>query len=224
MAEMDELEAARKILSVNEKHARDNGRLLAEHGVFCLNLVSSPGSGKTTVLTRTIEQTRGCFRAGVIEGDIATDIDAERIRATAVPVVQINTHGACHLSAAQVGEALEKLPLAELDAVFIENVGNLVCPAAFELGEAAKVAILSVAEGHDKVAKYPAVFARAKVLLINKIDLLGPAVDFDVGFVRRSASRLNRSIRTFAVSAKTGEGVDRWCRWIEERVKESKAG
>jgi hydrogenase nickel incorporation protein HypB len=221
---MDELETARKILNANEKHARANGRLLAENGVFCLNLISSPGSGKTTTLVRTIEQAGGSVRMGVIEGDIATDIDAERIRAAGVPVVQINTHGACHLSAAQVKEALGKLALEELDVVFIENVGNLVCPAAFELGESAKVAILSVAEGQDKVVKYPAVFARAKALLINKIDLLGCGVDFDIDFARRSASRLNRSIETFAVSAKTGEGIDRWCRWVEERAKGASAG
>ncbi len=170
---MYKVEIGKKILSANEEHAAKNSRLLGEQGKLCLNMISSPGSGKTTILVRTINELKDKIKIGVIEGDIQTDIDAKRIRATGTPAVQINTGGACHLSAAQVSSGLEKLPLANLDLIFIENVGNLICPSAFELGETAKVAVLSVPEGDDKPAKYPAIFAKSKVLLINKIDLLG---------------------------------------------------
>ncbi|GAF68795.1 unnamed protein product, partial [marine sediment metagenome] len=162
----------RKILSANEEYALKNSQLFAEQRKLCLNMISSPGSGKTTILARTITELKDRIKVGVIEGDIQTDLDAKRIRATKAPAVQINTNGACHLSAVQVSGALEKLPVSDLDLIFIENVGNLVCPSAFELGENAKIVVLSVPEGDDKPAKYPAIFAKSKVLLINKIDLL----------------------------------------------------
>ena len=214
------VDVGRKILNANEEYALKNSRFFAKHKKLCLNMISSPGSGKTTILTKTITELRGKIKIGVIEGDIQTDLDAQRIRATNAPAVQIETEGACHLSAAQVGAALEKLPVEKLDLIFIENVGNLVCPAAFELGETGKVAVLSVAEGDDKPAKYPAIFAKAKAMLINKIDLLKVPglVDFDIEKAKADARRLNRDIKIFPVSAKTGEGFDDWCRWLVESV------
>jgi hydrogenase nickel incorporation protein HypB len=164
---MRKVNVGKKILSANEEYAFKNARILAEHEILCLNMISSPGSGKTTILTKTINELKGKIKIGVVEGDIETDIDAKKIRATKAPVIQINTGGACHLSAAQINKALKKLPMDDLDLVFIENVGNLVCPSAFELGEAGKIVVLSVAEGDDKPAKYPAIFAKSKVLLIN---------------------------------------------------------
>ena len=212
---MEKIDVGKKILGANEKYAFENIMFLSERKKLCLNMISSPGSGKTTILVRTINELKDKTRIGVIEGDIQTDIDAERIRATGAPVVQINTDGACHLSAAQISEALKKLPVEDLDLIIIENFGNLVCPSAFELGESAKVAVLSVAEGDDKPAKYPAIFAKSKVLLINKIDLLaGGHVDFDVERAKADARRLNKAIEIFLVSAKTGEGMSDWYDWL----------
>ena len=207
-----------KILSANEKYALENKQIFAEGKKLCLNMISSPGSGKTSILTRTITDLRGRLTIGVIEGDVQTDLDAERIRATQAPAIQIETNGSCHLSAAQVNNALYKLPVSELDLVIIENVGNLVCPSAFELGENAKVAVLSVAEGDDKPIKYPSIFSKSKVMLINKIDLLH-AVDFDIERAKNDALKLNKDIKIFAVSAKSGEGMDNWYDWLCESVK-----
>jgi hydrogenase nickel incorporation protein HypB len=161
------------------------------------------------------------IKIGVIEGDIQTEIDAERIRATKAPAVQINTNGACHLSAAQVNSALENLPISDLDLIFIENVGNLVCPSAFELGETAKIAVLSVAEGDDKPAKYPSIFAKSKAMLINKIDLLkaGVQIDFDIERAKADARKLNQDIKIFPISAKTGEGLTDWYDWLKREIK-----
>ena len=212
---MKKIDVGKKILGENEKYAFENIMFLAEKKKLCLNMISSPGSGKTTILARTINDLKGRIRIGVIEGDIQTDIDAERIRATQAPAVQINTDGACHLSAAQVSVALRDLPVDDLDLIVIENVGNLVCPSAFELGESAKVAVLSVAEGDDKPAKYPAIFAKSKVMLINKIDLLkGGHVDFDLEQAKADARRLNKAIEIFPISAKTGEGMSDWYDWL----------
>ncbi len=218
---MAKVDIGKKILNANETYALRNRELLARHKRPCFNIISSPGSGKTTILVRTISDLADRVRIGVIEGDIQTDIDAERIRATRAPAVQINTEGACHLSAAQVNHALEKLPLERLDIVFIENVGNLVCPSAFELGEDGKVVVLSVAEGDDKPVKYPAIFAKSQVLLVNKIDLLagGAQVDFDLDRVRADARRLNKGIEIFPVSAKTGEGMQNWYDWLAGQVR-----
>jgi hydrogenase nickel incorporation protein HypB len=220
---MEKVDIGKKILSENEKYAFENIMFLAEREKLCLNMISSPGSGKTTILTRTIDELKGKLRIGVIEGDIQTDIDAERIRATEAPVVQINTEGACHLSAAQISAALKKLPVADLDLIFIENVGNLVCPSAFELGESGKIVVLSVAEGDDKPAKYPAIFAKSKVLLINKIDLLdGGQVDFHIERAKADARRLNKAIEILPISAKTGEGMSNWYDWLERSIKNSR--
>jgi len=218
---MYKVKISQKILATNEEYALKNRRLLDEKKKLCLNMISSPGSGKTTILKRTISELKNKIRIGVIEGDIQTDLDAEKIRATGAPAVQINTNGACHLSAAQVSSAIEDLPISNLDLIFIENVGNLVCPSAFELGETAKIVVLSVAEGDDKPAKYPAIFAKSKVLLINKIDLLKTAgqVDFDIERAKADARKLNKGIEIFPISAKTGEGMDNWYEWLTRSVK-----
>jgi hydrogenase nickel incorporation protein HypB len=218
---MEKVDVGKKVLASNEVFALKNGQLLARHGTPCFNLISSPGSGKTTILVRTITDLTGTLRIGVIEGDIQTDIDAQRIKAAQAPAVQINTEGACHLSAAQVNRGLTELPLDSLDVVLVENVGNLVCPSAFELGENGKIVVLSAPEGDDKPAKYPAIFAKSKVLLINKIDLLkGPAqVDFDLDRVGADARRLNKSIEIFPVSAKSGEGMQNWYDWLTHHVR-----
>lgn len=211
----------KKILSANEEYALKNSLSLAEQKKLCLNMISSPGSGKTTILARTISELKGKIKIGVIEGDIQTDFDAQKIRATGAPAIQINTGGACHLSAAQISNALQNLPVGDLDLILIENVGNLVCPSAFELGETAKVVVLSVAEGDDKPAKYPAIFAKSKVLLVNKIDLLraGNLVDFDIERVKADARKLNKGIKIFPISAKTGEGMTYWYDWLLKSVR-----
>ncbi len=219
---MQKVDVGKKILSANERYALKNRQFLAEREKVCLNMISSPGSGKTTILSRTISDLKDKIKIGVIEGDIQTDLDAERIKATGAPAIQINTAGACHLSAAQIDTALRNLPVDDLDLIFIENVGNLVCPSAFELGETAKIVVLSVPEGDDKPAKYPAIFAKSKVLLINKIDLLGAGshVDFDVERARADARRLNKSIEVFPISAKTGKGMHSWYNWLLESAED----
>jgi hydrogenase nickel incorporation protein HypB len=211
-----------KILGDNEAYALENILFLAERKKLCLNMISSPGSGKTTILSRTISELKGKIRIGVIEGDIQTDLDAEKIRKTGAPAIQINTDGACHLSAAQISTALKQLPLDDLDLIFIENVGNLVCPSAFQLGESGKIAVLSVAEGDDKPIKYPAIFARAKVLLINKIDMLQSIgqSDFDIERAKRDVHKLNKTIEIFPISAKTGDGMTEWYDWLLKSIKD----
>src|SRR4030043_404208 len=208
---MKKIDIGKKILTENEKFALENLLFFAKKKKLCLNIISSPGSGKTTILTRTINELKDKIKIGVIEGDIQTDIDAERIRATDAPVVQINTEGSCHLSAAQISDALKQLPVDDLDLILIENVGNLVCPSAFDLGESGKIVVLSVPEGDDKPAKYPAIFARSKVLLINQIDLLdGGQVDFDIERAKADARKLNKAIEIFPISARRGDGMANW--------------
>jgi hydrogenase nickel incorporation protein HypB len=204
----------RDILSKNDAYARDNRRALAAKGVFALNFVSSPGSGKTALLARTIEALKGRLAVSVIEGDQQTSNDAERIRATGAPAIQINTGKGCHLDAHMVGHAIETLDPEPNSTLFIENVGNLVCPAGFDLGEAHKVVVLSVTEGEDKPLKYPDMFVAADLLLLNKSDLL-PHLDFDVGLCLANALRINPHLQTLVVSAKTGEGLAAFVAWIE---------
>ena len=218
---MKKIKIEKKILSENDKCAIENSLFITQQKKICLNMISSPGSGKTTILVRTITELKDKINIGVIEGDVQTDIDAERIRATEAPVVQINTDGACHLSAIQISRAFKDLPVDDLDIILIENVGNLVCPSAFELGEAGKIVVLSVPEGDDKPAKYPAIFAKSKVLLINKIDLLGH-VDFDIERAKADARRLNRTIEIFPISAKTGQGMADWYDWLIKNVEQTK--
>jgi hydrogenase nickel incorporation protein HypB len=204
----------RDILSKNDAYARENRRALAAKGVFALNFVSSPGSGKTALLARTIEALKGRLAVSVIEGDQQTSNDAERIRATGAPAIQINTGKGCHLDAHMVGHAIETLDPEPNSTLFIENVGNLVCPAGFDLGEAHKVVVLSVTEGEDKPLKYPDMFVAADLLLLNKSDLL-PHLDFDVGLCLANALRINPRLQTLVVSAKSGEGLAAFVAWIE---------
>ncbi|MPW22884.1 hydrogenase nickel incorporation protein HypB [Paraburkholderia sp. CNPSo 3157] len=203
----------RDILHENNHHAGANRERLRQRGVFALNLVSSPGSGKTSLLVRTVSALKGTLPVAVIEGDQQTANDAERVRAAGAPAVQINTGKGCHLDAHMVGHALDRLPQNEGGLLLIENVGNLVCPASFDLGEAHKVVVLSVTEGEDKPLKYPDMFAAARLMLLNKTDLL-PHLDFDVNKACGCARRVNPSIKIFCVSARTGEGFEHWLDWI----------
>jgi len=212
----------RDILSKNDGYADANRKRFAEQGIFALNLVSSPGSGKTTLLCRSIEALRERLPIAVVEGDQQTSYDAERIRATGVPALQINTGKGCHLDAHMVGQALHKLTPADDSLLFIENVGNLVCPAAFDLGEAHKVAILSVTEGEDKPLKYPDMFRAATLMLINKIDLL-PYVAFDVERAVAHARRVNPALQVIRVSATSGEGFGEWTAWLENGLAAQRA-
>ena len=201
------------ILAKNNAYAGQNRALFAAKGILALNLVSSPGSGKTTLLCATLTALAGEMPCAVIEGDQQTSNDADRIRATGAPAIQINTGKGCHLDGHMVGHALEHLAPDDGAVVFIENVGNLVCPAAFDLGEAHKVAILSVTEGEDKPLKYPDMFAAADLVLVNKIDLL-PHLDFDVDLAIANARKVNHRLRIIKVSAKSGEGMPAWLDWI----------
>jgi hydrogenase nickel incorporation protein HypB len=207
----------RDILSKNDAFAQANRAWLSYAGVFALNFVSSPGSGKTSLLVRMISELQTRFPIAVIEGDQQTSRDADRIRATGAPAIQINTGKGCHLDAHMVGHALRQLPLATGGLLFIENVGNLVCPAAFDLGEANKVVVLSVTEGEDKPLKYPDMFAAADLMLLNKTDLL-PHLEFDVGACLEAALRVNPQMQILAVSAKTGEGLGALYAWIAARA------
>jgi hydrogenase nickel incorporation protein HypB len=203
----------RDILAKNNDYAAQNRTFFSERGILALNLVSSPGSGKTTLLVRSIIELKQSIPLAVIEGDQQTLNDAERIRATGAPAIQINTGKGCHLDAHMVGQALPKIPLPDNSLLFIENVGNLVCPSAFDLGEAYKVAILSVTEGEDKPLKYPDMFQAARLMLLNKCDLL-PYLNFDVALAEENARRVNPSIEIIRVSATTGEGLADWLAWI----------
>lgn len=211
------VDVRKKILDANEQCAIDNTRFFAANKILCINMISSPGSGKTTILTRTINDLKGKLSIAVVEGDIQTEYDAERIRKTGASAYQINTMGACHLTAEQVTHALNNLPLKDIGLVVIENIGNLVCPSAFELGENAKVVVLSTAEGDDKPAKYPGTFAKAAAVLINKLDLL-PGADFDIERVRNDCRRLNRNVEIFEMSAKIGQGMQPWYDWLLARL------
>jgi hydrogenase nickel incorporation protein HypB len=220
---MRKIKVRKRILIANEEYADKNRSFLKDRKLPCLNVISSPGSGKTTLLAKTIQTLRGKLSIGVIEGDIQTDIDAKRIRKAGAPAHQIVTDGACHLSAAQISQAFHKLPINRLDLLIIENVGNLVCPSTFDLGETDKIAVLSVPEGDDKPAKYPMIFARAAAVLINKIDLLA-ATNFNVRKVKADIAKLNKKTKIFLVSAKTGEGMKQWCDWLQKLAIGKKRG
>jgi len=211
----------RDILSKNDAYARVNRARLARTGTLALNFVSSPGSGKTTLLCRTIAELKHRMPIAVIEGDQQTSNDAERIRATGVKAVQVNTGRGCHLDAHMVLHALDDLPAEPGGLLFIENVGNLVCPSAFDLGEAHKVVVLSVTEGEDKPLKYPDMFAASDLMLLNKSDLL-PHLDFDVAACMAAALRVNPRLQILTVSARTGEGLAALYAWIEARAAEAR--
>jgi hydrogenase nickel incorporation protein HypB len=206
------------ILGKNDSLAARNRAFLADRGIFALNLVSSPGSGKTTLLCKTIEMLAGRFPVAVIEGDQQTSNDADRIRATGAPAVQVNTGKGCHLDAGMVAKACERLNPADDSVLFIENVGNLVCPAAFDLGEAYKVAILSITEGEDKPLKYPDMFAAAGMMILTKMDL-APHLDFDVEACIANARKVNPDIVVLQLSSRGGQGMEDWLAWITEGRK-----
>ena len=208
----------RNILEANDRIAGQNREMFAKSQVYVMNLMSSPGAGKTSLLEETLERVRGSISVGVIEGDIQSSYDAERIARKGVKAVQINTDGACHLDANMIGEAVTEFDLNELDLLVVENVGNLVCPAEFDVGEDMKVMILSIPEGDDKPFKYPLMFQECKALVINKIDLL-PYVDCSVEKIRDATYKLNPKLDIFEVSCRTGEGLDEWCAWLVGKVK-----
>jgi hydrogenase nickel incorporation protein HypB len=208
----------RKVLEKNDAVAAENRARFARHGLFVVNIVSSPGAGKTRLLERTIERLNGRVRLGVIEGDVQTDLDAQRVARYGVPVVQIVTNGGCHLEARLVQDALDQLDLGSLDVLVIENVGNLVCPANYDLGEAMKVVLLSTTEGDDKPLKYPAMFRNASVLVINKVDLL-PYVNCDLAALRGHALEINPALRVFETSCTTSAGIPEWCAWLRAQAR-----
>ena len=204
-----------RILEANDRLAGENREIFDSAGVLVLNLMSAPGAGKTSLLTSTIKALEGKLRIAVIEGDIQGTYDAEQIGALGAQVVQINTGGACHLDASMIREALGDIDLSEADVLIIENVGNLVCPAEFNVGEHMKVMLLSISEGHDKPLKYPLMFEESSALLINKIDL-APYVDADINKIRKDSLSLNSGLEVFEISCKSGQGIGEWTSWLEE--------
>lgn len=209
------------ILSGNDLQAKQNQALFEKQGVLVINLMSSPGSGKTTLLERTIEHLHDQVQIGVIEGDLYTDYDARRIEQKGVRVKQINTAGACHLDAAMIMKVLPEIGLNDLELLFIENVGNLVCPVEFQLGEKLKAVVMSTTEGNDKVLKYPLIFREANVVILNKLDLL-EYTDFDLDEFKADVARINVLAPVFTVSGKSGFGIQSWCEWLLEEVRNKK--
>ena len=214
---MTDVDIRQRVLAANEVAAGELRERWGATGTLALNLISSPGSGKTTLLEATVERLAGRIRIGVIEGDIATELDADRLRRLGVPAYQILTAGSCHLDARQVRVAADRPEFEKLDLMLIENVGNLICPTSYDLGEAFKVVVLSVTEGEDKPFKYPAIFARAEVAVVSKIDLL-PYVPFKMGAVREQIRTLRPDGTLLELSARTGEGMDAWCGLLEARM------
>ncbi|ADK86096.1 hydrogenase accessory protein HypB [Desulfarculus baarsii DSM 2075] len=215
---MSQLEVSRPILEANDQLAQQNRRLFRQAGVKVVNIISSPGAGKTSLLEKTLVKLKDRLRLAVIEGDIQTTEDAQRVAACGVKAVQIETRGACHLDGAMLADALAAFDLNELDLLIVENVGNLVCPVEFDLGEDMKIAVLSVTEGDDKPSKYPQLFSQAGVLIINKIDLL-PFIDCDIQRIRHTCRQLNPDQVVFELSCRSGEGLDAWADWLERWVR-----
>jgi hydrogenase nickel incorporation protein HypB len=206
------------ILGANDEKARANLALTDKHRILMINIMSSPGAGKTSLIMQTINRLKGKVRLAVIEGDIASSIDADKVSEQGIPAIQINTEGACHLDANMIKKALDSLDLDQTDIVLIENVGNLICTAEFALGAHKQVMLLSVPEGHDKPCKYPLMFAEADAILVNKVDVL-PYFDFDMSTFSKAVSGLNPTAAIFPVSAKTGEGLERWFSWLENALE-----
>jgi hydrogenase nickel incorporation protein HypB len=215
----DRIQVVEKILDANEQLALENRRKLDQAGVFALNLMASPGAGKTSLIEATIDRIKQDHRLAVVDGDIATSIDADRAQAAGALAVQINTGGECHLDAVMLQGALEKLPLSEVDILIVENVGNLICPASFPLGTHKNVLIASVPEGDDKPYKYPTMYKGIDALVINKTDLL-PYIDFDMDYFREGVEILNPGLVTFPLSCKTDEGVQVWVDWVLKQISE----
>ena len=210
-------------MSANDRLAEENHALLTAAGVFSLNLMASPGAGKTSLIERTVQSLAGELRLGMINGDLATSLDADRAAAAGATAVQINTGGQCHLDAVMLAEALPRLDLAQLDLLLVENVGNLVCPANFKLGTHQSVLIASVPEGDDKPYKYPGTYRGVDVLVINKLDLL-PYVSFNMDYFRRGVEMLNPGVLTFALSCRTGEGLEAWVTWLKQQATQMRRG
>jgi hydrogenase nickel incorporation protein HypB len=213
---MKKIEVVQNVLEANETIANRNRQLLDEHKVFAINIMSAPGAGKTSIILQTLRRLKDKLNIGVIEGDVASTVDAEKVQNEAKAVVQINTRNmpeSCSLMAVMIESALKDMPLDNLDLILIENLGNLICPAEFTLGEHKRVLIASLPEGDDKPIKYPLIFVDADAVIINKMDLL-PHVDFDIPAFRRSVSGLNPEAEVFQISCKTGEGIEEWCSWI----------
>ncbi len=211
-----EIPVVQGILNANDQIALQNRQLFDEHGICVINIMASPGGGKTSLILRTIDALRDRLRIGVIEGDIASNVDADRVAAKAVPVVQINTGGQCHLDAPMIGRSLTQLPLPDLDLIMIENVGNLICPVGFKLGEDLNVMIASVPEGDDKPYKYPGIFVAVDAVIISKVDLL-PYLRFDVAAFRKLIIGMNPNVSVFEVSCETGQGVQDWAEWVAKQ-------
>lgn len=216
------IEVKKSIMATNASVAIKNRERLVEHGICMVNLMASPGAGKTSTIVKAIEGTRDLLNLAVIEGDIASEIDSLTIESMDIPAIQINTGGSCHLTAAMISSALDHLDLESLDLIVIENVGNLVCPAEFDLGETARIMIASVAEGHDKPYKYPLIFREVDAILINKIDLL-PFCDFDLAQFRQVVKSLNPSASLIELSCKDGYGSDEFCDWLRETASRTRA-
>jgi len=211
------LTVERKVLEKNDIVAAANRELLKSHQIYTINLVSSPGSGKTSIVEKTIGYCRDRIKMAVVEGDIQTDLDAKRVDVLGIPVVQIVTHGACHLEASLVSDSIRQLPLPSVELLIIENVGNLVCPSGYDLGEDEKVVIVSTTEGDDKPLKYPAMFRNASVVIINKIDL-APYLSSSIAELEKNALSINPDLKVFKTSCTTGEGIDAWCQWLEAKI------
>ena len=213
-----EIKVLKNILGANDQIAAKNREMMAKHEVFAVNIMASPGAGKTSVVLQTIRALKNKTRIGVIEGDIASSIDAETVAKEGIPVVQINTGGECHLESFQIQNALNNLPLQDIDLLLIENVGNLVCPAEFSIGEDLKVLIASVPEGDDKPYKYPLMFNTVDAIVLNKIDLL-PYVKFDIDGFTKTVKTINPKVELFKVSCTTGEGIQPWAKWLRARMQ-----
>jgi len=218
---MKKVEVITSILNANDLVAQENQGLLRNHHILGVNLMASPGAGKTSLILQTAKALAGRLRIGVIEGDLASCIDADRVASADIPVIQINTGGECHLDALTVQKAIKALPLPELDILFIENVGNLICPVEFQLGEKIRVVIASVPEGDDKPYKYPGIFTAVDVVILNKMDLT-PYVDFSLDAMRQGVRTLNQRAKMFELSCRSGEGIAAWTEWLESQVHAEK--
>ena len=217
-----QLDIGKPILEKNDRIAQENRARLDAAGVFMVNLMASPGSGKTTLILATVAALAGRMRVGVIEGDIASRVDAEKLSERGIPCVQINTGGICHLESQMISKALDQLDLDQLDLVIVENVGNLVCPTDFQLGEDCRVVVLSVPEGHDKPVKYPAIFQECQAVVLSKVDAMG-VFDFDERAFRASMTELNPSAPIFPVSSTKGDGIKAWTAWLAHEAEEASA-
>lgn len=217
-----EIKVLKGILSANEAIAGRNREQLDKHGILTINIMSSAGAGKTSLVLQTIHQLKSEMKVAVIEGDVASSIDADRVSQQGVPVVQINTDGGCHLEANMIENALNNLSLDGIDLLLIENVGNLICPAEFTLGEHRRIMLLSTPEGDDKPYKYPLMFTETDVVLVNKVDLL-PYLNFNVGAFNKAVTGLNPHVKIFPISCKTGEGLEAWFSWLKNEINQIKS-